>query len=568
MVKEDTKASGLPRLVWFALPLVLALGAGGFYYFNFHQSDAELARLEALVEMAKSTCLSNEEAKDGGTAKTSLDMLVKQIKAEGSLEAYRTRHEGASSSLPAELQVQENRRISECMQQYTPAIFKLIGVEVKLGDATPNPIELRFSLTHGEDEAREDSLRLDLQTMHRILHDDNLVVQDAGYYHFPAPYPDEQDKIEGTLVREFRRSTKHQVPGPSYFCLHRPAQLQSSSDPYFQLDCREGATCAQHQPSPHWLEVCAQEQPKSSWNGMFLPAAYAAEPQERWVVPSAKTLARQGDAFHGVGYTVFTIETDALRSGEVIGVETGIDVNGTPILEDALPPAMRPVPNDPTRSFQYTFALEALDFQGIRGGCEAINLVLVPRLDGGRRGTPLKATLPYVALRDSDPATVALTGGGSLTWSASYKIPKDEWSNEVFITSAMFDADSSADALSKARSRAVALKEKFDALGLSYAGSPLVAVIRPPLTKEGHKLAYGIAAGLLDKASGRVRFTFPIDEAQALARNLLSVRQDRAEARSIIDPGKYLYRVAGNEKRRKTPNPPGICGNLSGATGS
>ena len=228
-----------------------------------------------------------------------------------------------------------------------------------------------------------------------------------------------------------------------------------------------------------------------------------------------------------MGYTLFTIETDAFRDSALIGVEVDIRVNGVAIHEDGLPPEQRPVPATGSTPFRHRFALESLDFQGADGGCEAIALTLTPRYaEGSQKEAAARATL--------------------------------EWSHEAFITFVSYAAGGDDRAASAARERAAGLKRAFDALRLVYDGRPLVAVIRPPLTLAGNTLAYGLAAGVV-QPSGQVRITFSHEAASALAEALLRERASHAAAKGVIDATRYVYRVAGTKERRETPTPAGVC---------
>ncbi len=271
-------------------------------------------------------------------------------------------------------------------------------------------------------------------------------------------------------------------------------------------------------------------------------------------------LAHQGQR-KGVGYTLIDIQTDVFMNPAVRGVEVEVQVNGTPVLEDGLLSAQRPVPNDPSKPFKHSYALESLDFQGALAGCEAITLTLRARGDKGPLpGATHTATLSYVALRDK-PTTTVPFGPGQLTWSADYVVPEAEWSHEAFIASLSYLPAAGPAAADATRQRAVDLKQRFDKLGVLHDGQPLVAVIRPPLTLNADKLAYGITAGVV-QPSGQVRFTFSNAQAKAIAQSMLDWRASHAEARSVINPSAYIYRVAGNAEREKTATPAGVCSHV------
>jgi len=88
-----------------------------------------------------------------------------------------------------------------------------------------------------------------------------------------------------------------------------------------------------------------------------------------------------------------------------------------------------------------------------------------------------------------------------------------------------------------------------------------VAVIRPPLTLTGDKLAYGLTTGVV-QPSGQVRFTFSPQDANSLGDALLAARRDNAAAQRVINREKYIYRVAGTRERQDTPTPSGVCSHV------
>ena len=439
----------------------------------------------------------------------------------------------------------------------TPTPTKAAGPEL------PNPVQLRFNYKPVAEAkvSLDDTLRVNLQTKRRIVDGERLAQQPGGFYSYNTAYPAEDERILGTLIREIRASSLGAAPAPARFCLKRPTALEPSTDQHVHLDCDESNSCKLHFPSPKWLEPCPVEEIKTSRAWSLLPLAHAADTARRWSVPSAKTLAVYKDQMRGVGYTLVSIETDALRDPALIGVEVDVRVNGVPVLEDGLAASLRPVPHDPSKPFRHSYALESLDFEGAQAGCEAIVLTLRPRLANGKTGEPLSATLPYVALRDA-PGKSMPFGKGTLSWSAKYVVPASEWSHEAFISSVIYSTSGGDAAAAKARERAVALKQDFDRLGLTHKGQPLVAVIRPPLTLAGDKLAYGLTTGVV-QPSGQVRFTFSPQDANAIGDALLAARKDNPKAQGVINREKYVYKVAGTRERRETPTPSGVCSHVT-----
>ena len=196
----------------------------------------------------------------------------------------------------------------------------------------------------------DETLRVNLQTRRRIVDGERLAAQPQGYYVHNTAYPEDGDKIVGTVARELRESTLTTAPAPSSFCLQRPNPLVPSADHHVHLDCNGNGACKLHFPSPKWLEICAVESPRTSMGFSLFPQAFAADEARKWSVPSAKTLAAHEGQLKGVGYTLIDIQTDVFQDPAVIGVEVDVRVNGTSILEDGLAPGQRPVPNDPAQA--------------------------------------------------------------------------------------------------------------------------------------------------------------------------------------------------------------------------
>lgn len=541
----------------------LLVAAAAVYFKPWVTPDAEVAKLERLIDAANIACVSNSEVQNAAKVGTDLNLLLDKVKGEGSISEYRKKFVGANTALPAELQSLENAAIRGCMANFMPGIFAAMGITVvapKAAEAElPALVQLRFTLDEPANDklALDDTLRVNLQAP-LIVDGERLAQQAPGYYAHNTAYPREDQKVLGTVVREVKESNVHAMPVPANFCLRRPTPLPTTKDPHHaHLDCTAAGTCKMHFPSPAWLEMCPVEAPKTSLGFSLFPLAHAAEPR-RWAVPSAKTLRAHQGQRKGVGYTLIDIETDVFMNAAVRGVEVEVLVNGTPVMEDGLLPAQRPVPNNPTQPFRHAYALESLDFQGARAGCEAITLTLRARGEKGPLpGATHTATLAYVALRDK-PTTTVPFGTGRLTWTANYVVPDAEWSHEAFIASMTYLQSAGEAAAEATRKQAVDLKQRFDKLGVLYGGQPLVAVIRPPLTLSADKLAYGITAGVV-QPSGQVRFTFSYAEAKAIAQAMLDWRAAHANARGIINAASYIYRVAGNAEREKTTTPSGVC---------
>jgi hypothetical protein len=81
---------------------------------------------------------------------------------------------------------------------------------------------------------------------------------------------------------------------------------------------------------------------------------------------------------------------------------------------------------------------------------------------------------------------------------------------------------------------------EFDALNVSYEGQPVVAVIRPPLSK----VSSGIATGIVPP-TGQVSFLFSKVETNKLLNYLKSRRADESNAyRRSVRGDIFCYRIS------------------------
>ena len=240
-------------------------------------------------------------------------------------------------------------------------------------------------------------LRADLQT-HAGPVQDRLIVQDpqgSAYFDLRLGYPRPGETISGIITAE-RIANAHLTttrPIITNVCFQRPSQFPNGQSAKFDFfDCQEGKACRPSQRATGWLNPCNPPHAEHrGWLEPLLGGVVRAEARDQadaasaeipfWSVPSLTALTQRG--VEGVGYTVFTIQTDAFRQSEITGVEVDLRVDGIAINEDSLPPELRPVANDPRNPFVSRFALQTLDFEGAQGGCDRIELALRPVMSSG-----------------------------------------------------------------------------------------------------------------------------------------------------------------------------------------
>jgi hypothetical protein len=324
------------------------------------------------------------------------------------------------------------------------------------------------------------------------------------------------------------------------------------------FDCMEGEVCKSAALGTGWLATCPKSGgappagvKPSRYAALRLARAQSTSVERRWIVPSLETLAEQNT--EGVGYTVFTLTTSAFRRSEALGVEVDVRVNGRGVEEDGLPPAMRPVENDPSQPFTHSFALQSLDFQGLHGGCDEISVGLTPIYAGGRKGDSGTVTLTYAALRDVEERKVPFAGD-VLTWRASYITPNREWRYYPIVHSYIYKVE---DPLQAAAAAAAAEADRrwLDEQRFSYEGQRVLGVVRPPRTIQPNgTAAFGLAAGLL-QPTGQIRFTFPQPDAYSISDFMIKQRGRSNTASRVIESDRYVFQAIGGYRTVK-----GVCG--------
>lgn len=529
--------------------------------------NESLALLSRVIEQASAVCLSNESRTSAVQLRGSLLSITKAIAAGGSAEVKTNVLRGARDSLPLEFQHIENARIRECMKQY---ISPLVAIVINAVESTstpqqwPEPIDFRFNFkrtTSTDPKFYSENVRLNLIARERPL-SRRITMQDAqdmAYYQYDVPYPRAGEVIRGTIVAERLGNSRLSLKPPvvTEFCVKQPAKLPKHREIAYDIfDCIEGKSCKPSPQTTTWLDTCDAKPIAGSYDVLdwLIGTAHAAEPPAApaveaakspaapfWHVPSLQTLA--GSKQEGVGYTLFTIQTDAFLKQDVNAVEVDVRVNNVPVLEDGLPPQLRPVPNDPDGPYKYNFALQSLNFQGAVNGCDRIDIKLTPQQG---KGKALQTALAYVALRDVAPRTQKL-GDATLTWSASYIVPTQAWRYYAVVHSYAFAAHNS-DGRKAAVASAGKDKKLLDALQLKYGELKLVGVIRPPRTVNSQgSAAYGMAIGLVQD-DGQVRFTFSQREASKLANFVLDQRRRHAKLRSVVAPQPFFFNADGGSR--------------------
>ena len=539
------------------------------------QADELLAKIQTLkllVDLAEQTCLSNHTSTETAGISVSLGKILSSFTAGADVERQVKELRGASEQLTGTIAKLENDDIRKCMNEKLAQAFAFVGAAFLASDpgaVWPEPIEFRFNFSRnsaGDTAQGPENLRVDLRGATRPPITRIVTSQTdpsgAPYYQVDIRYPADRESIDGSIVPVVK-STSSLSTEPTRFtqiCLQRPSNFPASRADYDMFDCAEGGVCRSLALGTGWLATCPKPGGEAVPPRGVRPSRYAAllsayaqssSVERRWVVPSLATLIAQNS--EGVGYTVFTLSTAAFQKSGALGVEIDVRVNGTAVEEDGLPAAVRPVANDPEQRFAHSFALQSLDFQGLRGGCDDIRVSLRPVYADGRKGDPRSVMLSYAALRDVEERTVPF-GDSVLTWRAAYITPNREWRYYPIVHSYIYTATNLQEAAASAAA-AEADRRWFDEQGFSYMGQRVLGVVRPPRTVQPNgTAAFGLAAGLL-QPTGQVHFTFPAADARQFAEFLFQQRERSETASRVIEPDKYVFQAIGGYRTVK-----GVCG--------
>lgn len=326
-------------------------------------------------------------------------------------------------------------------------------------------------------------------------------------------------------------------------CLSRAGGATAAVEADFV--CPQLGTCRLDASRPDSaVEACASTGLGWRWPSL-VGVARADTHLEVWQSPSLDTLLRRqaSGALKSVGFTEFELRAPRIAAPGADAFTYEIRANGVPVWIDGWNPEKRQIPLDPDAPFRLRFALQNPNFRGLYAGCDAVEIALTFYRDGEPTGDSMLLRRPYAALRNAADYPVEVDGG-EFEWRAWYRPAIDEHEHQIFLHSVQYDStlESSgpAPAVERAACNAAPLdeahagacieywRERFDSLGWrDDQGRPIVGVIRPPLTPQGNKLAFGLSVGVV-LPTGQVRFTFAWDELNELARTLV----DRASTKT------------------------------------
>jgi hypothetical protein len=513
-------------------------------------ADQQLARVQATVNLLQQVCLVNLTAQDKATVEAALNDAAKQLGASATAEKSSSIVRGVVDKLSSGDLLKDREEVRDCMDKRFDQILATLrppapAAASGLSQGFPDPMATRIKVQFkpsGGAASHIDSkeIMVAMTGDHRVVERTWLSRQPAGYYTLNTGYPAPDETWRGVISAV----TTDETELASHFakiCFGRPPAFEPQQEPYVLFSCEEGKVCRLDDFSPKWVTTCDPDQKMSvSLSGPLGISAFAAERRAGWSIPSLRTWKRQAEAMQGVGFTEFTLSTDAFSGRGVYAVAVKLSVDGTPVLEDGVPADLRPEPYAGKGAFTYGFGLRSLDLQGIHGGCDRIEVEFKPL----GTNAPLTVARNYAALLPMAAANVAaIAGKGEVNWQGVYHTPKDAFENEVFVASITFALKSNGDYDSGSQQAALqkitALKAAFDKLGLTYQGRPLAGVIRPPLTNP----AYGLAVGWYEMPD-KFRFTFGFEQASKLR---AAVAPGLAGRDGFATP--LIYAAAGNQER-------------------
>ena len=514
---------------------------------NVELSADELKGLR-LLRLAQETCLAGETSNVSVNIDLSTDYVTSFKEASG---VHKDKARGAVNYVDEQIRSIVDKDIRECLQKHMPQIQACL-----LGDCStaslPKAVEFQFTyqLLHDNPNLEKNlvSFGLENRTDNRTL----ILQPGKGYYVDSIPLLAEGKTRNAAIFGVVRESYVPDFNESIRFCLSRASALPDAGN-YTLYHCKQGEGCQHEVTTPKWFEVCAPTD--IGYNESLFPlrnliATAYADDERAWAIPTLTTLQQREDLF-GIGYTHFKVEAASAMNKDYDGYYYDIAVNGWQANINGLPGSFRATPHDFSKPINIEFGLQNLNFSGVNDGCDEIALTMNFVKDGEKVGEPITLRRSYVALRD---ARVKEMDANNLhyRWTGKYQRAPRMYDTEVFVSSILvarnLDFQANQNAIADAKRKISRMKKDFDALGLTFEGRPLVAVIRPPLTQ----ISYGLAIGVVEETQ-QIRFTYDRAVANRLKEFLLAQRSRGGNYRSTIAHDTFLYSVRGDESYMASP---------------
>jgi hypothetical protein len=504
-----------------------------------------------LLRLAQEACLAGESSDVAVNIDLSTDYLTSFKQVSG---VHKDKTRGAINYVDEKVRSIVDKEIRECLQKHMPQIQACL-----LGDCStaslPKAIDFRFTYQqlHENPYLEKNLVSFGLENS---IDNHTLIKQPGkGYYVDAIPLLAQGKKRNAAIFGVVRESYVPDYNEHTNFCLRRAAALPDAGN-FTLFHCKQGEGCQHEVSTPKWFELCSSS--AIGRTDTFSPldplpslitTAYA-EGERAWAIPTLKTLQQREDLF-GIGYTHFKLQADSAMNKNYDGYYYDITVNGWQANINGMAGSFRAQAHDFSKPVAIEFGLQNLNFSGVNDGCDEIAVTLNFVKDGESAGKPITLRRSYVALRD---ARIKELDADHIhyRWTGKYQRAPKMYDTEVFVSSILvasnLDFQANRAAIAKAKDNISRMKRDFDALGISFDGRPLVAVIRPPLTQ----ISYGLAIGMVEETQ-QIRFTYDRDTASRLRQFLLQLRSRGGSYRSTIAHDTFLYSVRGDKSYMASP---------------
>ncbi|MDN4502495.1 hypothetical protein QX776_08780 [Alteromonadaceae bacterium BrNp21-10] len=496
-----------------------------------------------LMKTAQTLCLA------GDSLSISLDLQSDfTAGANASAGGNKQNLSGALGYMDEQIRSIQDEKIRDCLAEYMPDI-KACMLNQCGSARLPKAVEFQFSYTPTIDNnfISHDLVYFGLQNRQNKR---KLVKQNDGFYVDSIEFPD-KGKTLNAIISPITVDGHIGNQSEIKFRLKQSANIDANPQPFTRYNCSPENGCQLDQLAPHLFdwEALVQHSPQSPLS-LFAKAYAQDSKQHYWSIPSLENL-QHNPAAQTLGYTTFTLQASSPLNIDADAYYYDIRVNGIYAYENGAPGEYRVQPYNADAPLKLTFGLQNLNFSGIDSGCDAISVELTFLKNQQPLPTKLLLQRSYVALRDAAEKKMVV-GDVTWHWSGEYARADNDFDYEVFIISEQIDKHlnfdgKSADMLS-AVGRLNKIKREFEATNTQFNGQPVVAVLRPPLTK----VSYGLVAGLIQQ-NGQINFTLDKATAYALGDFLVAERNNNREIKRIVHPDKYIYKIRGSDEFMSSP---------------
>lgn len=330
------------------------------------------------------------------------------------------------------------------------------------------------------------------------FNDRNIARQESGYFEEEVNIPNNDHNYFALLAPRLTTNTlgTDVVQTPLEICFSRTEEAISENNILAIITAGEDKTFRKAASDPGCVILCDQPQTSNYKLPGFIQSAYAQEPNTNnalygWAVPNLQTLKQEKKS----GFSLINIRSKTLPAAlqHANCFYYAVTINETSIYFDGLLPEHQLQAFDYNKGLDVEFGIENLGFSGNNDGFEKITISL-EFFNNSEPILSIPLQLNYVALRKNDMEEVATENGAIFEWEAQFTANEE---NQVFVGS-MNDAPG-----------AVYTKKRLNNKNLTFNGSQLIGVIRPPYKTN---TSYGVCVGLL-LPNQQIKFTFNDQEA-------------------------------------------------------